>query len=360
MLAISFIILLISLSGRFVRYLADAASGKLDASVLFIIMGYRIPGFLELILPLGFFLGILFAYGKLYMESEMTVLIACGFSQKRILAYTFFPALLVASVVAALSLWVTPAGVQKTESILDQQSERSEFDTLQTARFQPLRSGSNVVYVGGKNDQRTVLDNVFMAQMGQTDVSSSELAVVVADSVVRIENSEYDQSYMQFQEGSRYVGRPGSADYQVTEFTRFSQHTAGESSEDSRPTKIVAMPSAELWVSDDLKHQAALQWRFSMPILVLVVTILAVPLSKTNPRQGRYMKMIPTILLYFIYLAGLTFAKGAVEDGRIPVAVGIWWVHGIFLLFGLYLYQGERWIKVIKALFESKKAVKHA
>lgn len=358
MLAISFIILLISLSGRFVRYLADAASGKLDASVLFIIMGYRIPGFLELILPLGFFLGILFAYGKLYMESEMTVLIACGFSQKRILTYTFFPALLVASVVAALSLWVTPAGVQKTEDILDQQSERSEFETLQTARFQPLRGGSNVVYINGKNEQRTVLDNVFMAQMGQSD--AAELAVVVADAVTRIENFEYEQNYMQFQDGSRYIGRPGSADYQVTDFSRFSQYIAGEGSNDTRPVKIVAMPTAELLNSDDLKHQAALQWRFSMPILVLVVTILAVPLSKTNPRQGRYMKMIPTILLYFIYLAGLTFAKGAVEDGRIPVAVGIWWVHGIFLLFGLYLYQSERWMKAIKAFFAPKKAVKHA
>jgi lipopolysaccharide export system permease protein len=360
MLAISFVILLISLSGRFVRYLADAASGKLDASVLFIIMGYRIPGFLELILPLGLFLGILFAYGKLYMESEMTVLRACGFSQNRILAYTLPPTFLVAVIVAVLSLWITPAGVQKTEDTLEQQSERSEFESLQAARFQSLHGDSSIIYVDSKNPDRTVLDHVFMAQMGVSDMADSELAVVVAESAVRINSKEYQQRYLQLQNGSRYLGRPGSADYQVTEFDSFNQHLSSGDNGISRPVKVMAMPTAALLQSTELKHQAALQWRLSMPLLVLVVAILAVPLSKTNPRQGRYMKMIPAILLYFIYLASLTFAKSAVEDGRLPVAIGIWWVHGIFLLFAVYLYGDGRWAQKIKLLCQSKKAVQHA
>ena len=122
----------------------------------------------------------------------------------------------------------------------------------------------------------------------------------------------------------------------------------------------MAMPTEALLASEDLKYQATLQWRLSMPLLVLVVAILAVPLSKTNPRQGRYMKMIPAILLYFIYLASLTFAKSAVEDGRLPVAIGIWWVHGIFLLFAAYLYGHGRWTQKIKSLCQLKGAVKHA
>lgn len=356
MMAISFVILLISLSGRFVRYLADAASGKLDASVLFIIMGYRIPGFLELILPLGFFLGILFAYGKLYMESEMTVLGACGFSQNKILSYTLFPAALVALIVAALSLWVTPAGVQKTESILTAQSERSEFETLQTARFQPLRGGSSIIYVEEKMQERTVLDNVFMAQMGATQLKDSQLAVMVAESATRVDDPENSQRYLQLTQGHRYVGRPGSADYQVTQFERFSQHLTESEGGGGRPTKVVAIPTSELWGSDDLKLQATLQWRLSMPVLVLVVAILAVPLSKTNPRQGRYLKMIPAILLYFIYLASLTFAKGAVEEGKIPVSLGIWWVHGLVLMFAIYLYGDGRWKQILQSLFAPKQA----
>lgn len=49
--AVSAVLLVIIMSGRFIKYLAQAAQGVLDPSVLFLIMGYRLPGFLQLILP---------------------------------------------------------------------------------------------------------------------------------------------------------------------------------------------------------------------------------------------------------------------------------------------------------------------
>ena len=96
MFAVSAILLLIIISSRFVHYLAEAAAGTLDASVLFTLMGFRMPSFLELILPLGFFIGILLAHGRLYVESEMTVLHACGMSEARLLKFTMMTAVIVA------------------------------------------------------------------------------------------------------------------------------------------------------------------------------------------------------------------------------------------------------------------------
>ena len=52
-----------------------------------------------LILPLGLFLGILLAYGRLYLDSEMTVLSATGMSDRKLIAYTQGPALLIALLV---------------------------------------------------------------------------------------------------------------------------------------------------------------------------------------------------------------------------------------------------------------------
>src|SRR5690554_4606165 len=116
MLAVSTTLLLIIMSGRFVKYLADAASGKIAVDVLFTVMAYRLPGFLELIVPLGFFIAILLAYGRLYMDSEMVVLSACGMSQKQLLAITAIPTVIVAIIVGAMSLWVSPWGAAKTRS----------------------------------------------------------------------------------------------------------------------------------------------------------------------------------------------------------------------------------------------------
>ena len=55
--AVSAVLLVIIMSGRFIKYLAQAAQGLLDPGVLLMIMGFRLPGFLQLILPLGLFLG---------------------------------------------------------------------------------------------------------------------------------------------------------------------------------------------------------------------------------------------------------------------------------------------------------------
>ena len=101
----------------------------LDPGVLLLIMGFRLPGFLQLILPLGLFLGILLAYGRLY-ESEMTVLSATGMSQRRLLAYSMAPAALVAALVGWLSLGLAPQGIAEVDRILNQQDSLTEFDTL--------------------------------------------------------------------------------------------------------------------------------------------------------------------------------------------------------------------------------------
>src|SRR5690606_32550540 len=112
MVAVSAELLLIVMSGRIVRYLADAAAGISEGGVLLTRMGYRMPSFLELILPLGFFIGILLAYGRLYVDSEMTVLSACGMSERRLVGYTLTTAVIVATIVAILSLYVSPVGVK--------------------------------------------------------------------------------------------------------------------------------------------------------------------------------------------------------------------------------------------------------
>src|SRR5690606_36520235 len=114
--AVSGVLLIIIMSGRFIKYLAQAAAGQLDPGVLFTIMAFRVPGFLVLIVPLAMFLGILLAYGRMYLDSEMAVLSGPGVGDRRILVYPRGPALLVALRVAWLSLWVAPAGVLKTSS----------------------------------------------------------------------------------------------------------------------------------------------------------------------------------------------------------------------------------------------------
>lgn len=346
MLAVSGVLLLIIMSGRFVKYLSEAAAGKLDANVLFAIMGFRLPGFLELILPLGLFIAFLLAYGRLYMDSEMTVLSACGMSQRRLVAYSMLPAGLVALAVAVLSLWVSPIGIAQANAILESQKQRSEFEHMSAARFQSTSNGNTVTYAEKFTDDHKVMQKVFMAQMGSYDTTatatatgtaSARLALITAKTGEQVTDPATGLRYLKLNEGHRYNGRPGEAEYEVVEFESYWQLLDTDVKPARGNVKADSLSTATLLRSDDSENIAALHWRFSLPVLVVVVTLLAVPLSKTNPRQGRYVQMIPAILLYIIYLVLLNAARGAVEDGDVSPWASIWAVHAGALLLALML-----------------------
>lgn len=343
MFAVSGVLLLIIMSGRFVKYLSEAAAGKLDANVLFAIMGFRLPGFLELILPLGLFIAFLLAYGRLYMDSEMTVLSACGMSQRRLVAYSMLPAGLVAVAVAVLSLWVSPIGIAQANAILESQKQRSEFEHMSAARFQGTSNGNTVTYAEKFSVDHKVMQKVFMAQMGSYDNagaeggSSSRLALITAKTGEQVIDPATGRRYLKLNEGHRYNGRPGEAEYEVVEFESYWQLLDTDDQPSRGNVKADSLPTAVLMRSAETENIAALHWRFSLPVLVVVVTLLAVPLSKTNPRQGRYIQMIPAILLYIIYLVLLNAARGAVEDGDVSPWASIWAVHAGAMLLALTL-----------------------
>lgn len=339
--AVSAVLLVIIMSGRFIKFLAQAASGALDPGSLFLIMGFRLPGFLQLILPLGLFLGILLAYGRMYLESEMTVLSATGMSQQRLLGITLFPAALVAVLVAWLSLSLAPQGANQFQLLLNKQDAMTEFDTLVPGRFQALRDGTRVTYTEQMSDDRINLGGVFISEKRlSADQKDRGISVLVAEKG-RQEIKEDGNRYLILDNGYRYDGNPGLADYRAIKYDTYGVLLPKPDVSDE-VTDRDAMPTSTLLNSPgDMSARAELEWRVSLPLLVFIVTLMAVPLSRVNPRQGRFLKLLPAILLYMAYLTILIAARGALEKGKIPQALGLWWVHAIFLVIGLGLLYWE-------------------
>lgn len=337
MLAVSAVLLLIILSGRFVRYLAEAATGRLDANVLLILMGFRLPSFLELILPLGLFIGILLAYGRLYVESEMTVLFACGFSEKKLIGYTLITGFMVALLVAVFSTYIAPMGVKASEALLAQQRSRAEFETIKPARFHKLSDGEGVSYIDQINEKNNELQKVFLAG---TNGEQSKFSVVTAETGHNVVDEKDGKRYLLLQRGFQYHGQPGELDYEVTKFASFKQFVPENEVAPKKETD--SLSTFELMQLDTPQAKAALQWRMSLPLLVMIISLLAVPLSKTKPRKGRYVNMIPAILLYIFYLVAINGARGLLEEGKAPSAYVLWYVHALFFFLALILNGAPR------------------
>ncbi len=326
--AVAAVLLVVIVSGRFVRLLADAAAGFIDPGILFAVIGYRLPGFLELILPLAFFLGILLAYGRFYVDSEMTVLRACGMGEGRLLAYTLVVAAVVAAVVGWLSMVLGPDGIARAQALLDSQKGRGEFDVIDAGSFYPLREERGVAYAEAK-DAEGNLFGVFLAEAGSAGKDARAPVIVVAERG-RARRAADGGDFLVLDKGHRIQGIPGRADFQLTAFEEYGQRLSVPAKVDRRRVKIAALPTRELTDWSDPQQVSALQWRLSVPLVVLVVTLLAVPLSQTDARRGRYTKVFPAMILYVIYLLALNAARSAVEDGALPGAIGLWPVHLVF------------------------------
>ena len=79
-LTISLIFILIIVPSRSIQYLEQAARGEINPEIVFLVVLLRFPEFLELILPLSFFLSIILSLGKYRADSEFVIMEQLGFS----------------------------------------------------------------------------------------------------------------------------------------------------------------------------------------------------------------------------------------------------------------------------------------
>lgn len=347
MVAVCVALLLITMSSRFVKYLAQAASGDLAGDVLFSIMAFRVPGFLELILPLALFIGILLAYGRLYVESEMVVLSACGTSQNRLLAYTMAIATFVGLLVGLVSLYLSPWGAEKVQDIFNNPKTYSQVNTVVAGRFQQSESGKRVTYTESVNtgeSGQSLMANVFISEQIKGQGGESLIRMVVAEQgkIVRRGNHRY----VELSNGYRYQGSPGQLGFLAGSFDHYGQLMLEPMDRTRQQLKVEARSTSALMASDKPEDKAALHWRLSLPLLVPIVAIFALSLSRTDHRRGRYAKLLPALVIYIAYLLLLSAARGSMEDPDADMQLNMWVVHGVFLAGGLLLYYFDnlqRW-----------------
>ncbi|MEM9758238.1 MAG: LPS export ABC transporter permease LptF [Pseudomonadota bacterium] len=341
-LAVSVVLLAIIITGRFVKYLAEAASGKLAAEILLPVMFYRMPGFLELLLPLGLFIGILMAYGRLYVESEMVVMSACGVGPGQMLRHTLTPALFITVLVAGLALFLTPQGAARSEALLNDPKALRGLQFLAAGRFQGQGSDGLVTFAAGIDQEEGQLRQVFAYEPADRD--SAEVPrrghITVAQRGQVLRSDENGARYLELQDGFRFTGAAGRNDFQITEFTRFG-HRLPDDPTVVRSEPVDARTTASLLDSDTREDRAALHWRISLVVMVPVVAVLALSLSKTDHRRGRYIKLAPALLLHLCYLVLIVTTRTRIVEGEAEIA-HYWAIHGTFALLALGLLFGPQ------------------
>jgi lipopolysaccharide export system permease protein len=337
--AVTLILLVVSFTSRFLQYLADAVAGQMTTDILLMLMLYRLPDFLMIIVPFAWFLAILLAYGRMYAENELVVLHACGYSLSKLLVMTLGIALMLATMMAGLSLYAAPMGMQQTERLRQSQQELTEIDLIVAGQFQSFARGQRVTYAESISEtgQGRRLNNTFVVVRDASPApGESALRMMVADTARPVLDPSSGRRFMLLENGYFYDGTPGRADYTITEF--LEQGILLPDQTTIAPVlRERALPTGSLLNSPEPSHQAELQWRISVVLMLPILSLLAVPLSKVNPRQGRFARLVPAALLFGLYFMLLQVSRDAVDGGDLPVSIGLWWVHMCFTTAGIIL-----------------------
>ena len=312
--ALTVILLLVVLSNQLVQYLTRAANGQIPLMFIFELILLELPNLIGFVLPLGFYVALLLAYGRLYADSEMIVLQACGYGTRQLLQHTLLMSAAVALVVMVVVLWLSPVAAIERAKLLRTTGVQMLVKMIVPGHFRPLNGEKEVLYVESMQRNHTEAHGVFLAKVSRKG-DKDEWDVVWADEAYSKKDPSTWEDYLVLKSGHVYLGTPGQADYQVASFdtleARLPHPEFTFKSSDLRVLKTSSL--WPLW-NTDLAKAAELQWRVSLSLMVMILTLVGVPLSRVNPRVGKYANLLPALGLFFLYanfmfMIGLSMAK---------------------------------------------------
>lgn len=341
-LAVLLVLLLIFMGRYFALYLADASAGKISGAIVIDMLFLRTITSLSIMIPFSLFVAVLLAFGRLYKDSEMTAMVACGIGPGRVLSTVVVIATLSSVLVAGLSLWGTPWAHEQALQVREQAKSGTAFESVAAGQFNKIGSGDRVFYVESLSEDRKQLRNIFI----QSNTKDGQLDIFSARSGYQYVDEKSGARYLVLEDGYRYQGLPGSVDFKIHQYEKSAMRLQNLNVAPLRRTHW-SIPSSDLWGSERLADKAELQWRYSMPLATVLLAVLAVLLSRTSPRQGRFAKLFIAILVFVTYYNSLGVAMSWVQRGVVSPALGLWWVHGLLLLLVAILaarYWGARWL----------------
>jgi lipopolysaccharide export system permease protein len=324
-------LVLILTSDKFVDYLADAAAGNLPNDMLLEILGMKMMSLLPRLLPIALFLGVILALTRMSQDRELTIVSSAGIAEQfKIISILKF-SMLFSIIVFAASFYISPWAEKEVREISHRAAIESDITGISAGKFREFSKGDTVVYVEDMDRERINMKNVFL-QVREDD----ELGVLNSATARYVTMPDTGSRYVLFENGNRYVGKPGRRDYQITHYRTYAV-LLKPGDDEPGDLHLDTFSTSDLWGDSRPHYQAEMQWRMSFVFATFLLPIFALAVNRHSGNDSRYVPVFICILAYLIYSNLLGLSKSMLYWDRIPDYVGLWWVHLIMLITILIL-----------------------
>jgi lipopolysaccharide export system permease protein len=324
----------IMLTTQLIRLLGLAAGGKIASEGVVALLGFGAINYLPTVLSLTLFISVLMTLSRSYRDSEMAIWFSAGVPLTAWIRPVLTFALPLVLVITALSLFLSPWALTKSAEYRERMDQRDDVSRISPGAFQESTQAERVFFVEGQIGAEGRVRNVFISS-----VQNGHLGVVAA-AEGHTETARNGDRFLVLENGRRYEGTPGAADYRVMEFERYGVRV------ETRESRGIEQTQKNMTIEELLKqptpvNMGELLWRVGIPLSALNLALLAIPLSFVNPRAGRTNNLIFALLTFVIYSNLVSLSQAWVSQGKLSFEIGVWAVH-VFMFFGLLVLFSRR------------------
>ena len=339
-LAITFIIGLLVFGNQFVLTVQESVEHGIPFAELLPLVGFNMLRDIPIILTLSLFLSIIITISQFYKNSEAVVMNSIGLGDKNFINIIQPIVIFLFLVVFFLSIFAVPWAKQHKSLAEDETINASEFSFISEGKFESFKDGEIVFYASDSSK----LDAYGEQNMEEIFIYSSDkgsTVIVFASEARKYIDTQTKSTYLRLKDGVRYEGLPGSSNIKILDFEAYDlEIVSGEVIKSiSNFSKIEEKNSFDLIAEGGLLANAEMQWRFSQPISILILSVFGVFLGKSSPRSGKGINLIIGLVVFMLYNHGLLLARTSIESGQLSPLIGMWVIHLFLIIFLIFFYQ---------------------
>lgn len=314
-----------------VRVLGRAALGDMEVEAVFPMLAFGILRVLPILLSLALFIGVFMCLSRTWRESEAVIWMGGGVGPWGWIRPVLMFSLPMVILIAGISFEGLPWAAKTQAEFQRQLESRDEVSALAAGMFTEYAQGKRVHFVESVSRDGLRVGNVFVQSRmhGRT-------GIMVA-SQGHVQTQENGERFLVLEDGRRYEGNPGEADFRMGEFDSYALRIQPQALNkiDTRPRML---PMAQLWTEPTPANMGEWVQRLGYPISALLLVLLAIPMSYVNPRAGRSLNVVFAMLIYAAYNNFVGLSEDWVKHDKLGAWEALALIHGVMLLLLVFFF----------------------
>ncbi len=311
------VLVVIIVSRNFIKILKMAVDGLISTEAIFSILGLKIIIASSAFMVPAVFVSVLMVLGRMYRDQEMSAFCSAGVGAGRLYSAVFKAIVPVTLLSVWMSLYIAPWAANKVEEVIFEQKKSIGVRAIGEGKFSEYNNG-NLVFYAEKISDDNMMHDVFVQ-----NIRGKEIGILTA---AQAQVREIKGGlYIVFLNGERALGNAGDVDFVFEGFSQYGMRL--EEPDEMKVDSIEGIATQKLLEAQDLNELRELQHRLSVPMSILVLTIMAVPLAQVSPRSGVYGNLVAAFLIYFSFANFEKVSGSWMVKGEIPVWLGFWSVY---------------------------------